>query len=132
MVDGLDGLSAYEIAVAAGFHGTVKQWLDSLKGPRGSKGDPGVRGEPGIGIKGDKGDPGIGIKGDQGDPGRDGKDAISLPAVPWLATFDLDETTDRATRITVNPSVLDGRQPWEIIPIRDDHGRAIAASINPI
>lgn len=38
----LQGYSAYEIAVANGFTGTEKEWLDSLKGDKGDKGDSGV------------------------------------------------------------------------------------------
>ncbi len=44
------GFSAYEVAVANGFVGTVEEWLESLRGEPGPKGDPGE--------KGDKGDPG--------------------------------------------------------------------------
>lgn len=40
-VPGADGASAYEVAVANGFVGTVSQWLVSLIGP---KGDPGADG----------------------------------------------------------------------------------------
>lgn len=36
------GDSAYEVAVAAGFVGTVAQWLASLVGPQGTAGAPGV------------------------------------------------------------------------------------------
>lgn len=51
-----------------------------IKGPKGDKGDPGIRGPKGDkgdsgiqGPKGDKGDPGIqGPKGDKGDPGIQG------------------------------------------------------------
>lgn len=39
--DGKDGLSAYEIAQANGFVGTEQDWLDSLVGQKGAKGDPG-------------------------------------------------------------------------------------------
>ena len=39
-LDGADGASAYEVAVANGFVGTEPQWLASLIGPRGLKGDP--------------------------------------------------------------------------------------------
>lgn len=55
---GVRGLSAYEVAVANGYTGTQTQWLASLKGATGAKGD--------------KGD--TGAKGDKGDPGADGKD----------------------------------------------------------
>ena len=33
--DRFEGLSAYEVAVAAGFEGTVEEWLLSLEGPPG-------------------------------------------------------------------------------------------------
>ncbi|MFF7234393.1 hypothetical protein [Streptomyces sioyaensis] len=41
------GDSAYEVAVAAGFAGTVEQWLASLIGPTGQQGVQGVQGAPG-------------------------------------------------------------------------------------
>ena len=37
---GRDGLSAYEVAKENGFTGTEQEWLESLKGPAGPKGDP--------------------------------------------------------------------------------------------
>lgn len=36
-----DGLSAYQLAVRAGFKGTVEEWLHSLKGEKGDKGNDG-------------------------------------------------------------------------------------------
>ncbi|MFD4305070.1 hypothetical protein ACFWRY_20415 [Streptomyces albidoflavus] len=42
------GDSAYEVAVEAGFEGTVEQWLTSLVGPRGATGDTGQTGAPGL------------------------------------------------------------------------------------
>lgn len=45
--DGDDGLSAYEVAVAEGFVGTVEEWLESLVGPEGPPGEDGQDGEPG-------------------------------------------------------------------------------------
>ncbi|WP_440571943.1 hypothetical protein [Streptomyces sp. KR2] len=42
------GDSAYEVAVEAGFEGTVEQWLASLVGPRGATGDRGQTGAPGL------------------------------------------------------------------------------------
>ncbi|MFI0736404.1 phage tail protein [Streptomyces sp. NPDC021225] len=83
----VQGESAYEVAVADGYTGTVTQWLASLVGPAGPKGDTGPQGPEGddayevavaggytgsraqwlaslIGPKGDKGD-----QGTQGPPG---------------------------------------------------------------
>lgn len=74
------GKSAYEVAVANGFVGTVIQWLGSLIGAPGAQGAQGAQGAPGAqgaqgtagapGAAGAKGDPGAaGAKGDKGDPG---------------------------------------------------------------
>lgn len=41
---GIQGLSAYQVAVQEGFVGTAEEWLQSLKG---DKGDQGEKGEPG-------------------------------------------------------------------------------------
>lgn len=63
--DGADGKSAYELAVAGGYVGTLPAWLASLKGADGADGadgDPGSQGIPGAdgadGVDGEKGDPG--------------------------------------------------------------------------
>lgn len=77
------GASAYEIAVANGYVGTEEQWLESLKGEKGDKGDPftwndltAEQKKELIGPKGDKGDTGAqgprGETGPQGPPGADG------------------------------------------------------------
>lgn len=42
--DGVDGKSAYQIAVDNGYPGTEQAWLASLKGEKGDKGDPGKDG----------------------------------------------------------------------------------------
>lgn len=55
---GIQGLSAYQVAVQHGFEGTEAEWLISLKGEKGE-----------TGPKGDKGD--TGEKGEKGDPGSD-------------------------------------------------------------
>lgn len=58
LLEGL-GKSAYAIAVAHGFRGSEQEWLDSLRGPQGPKGNPGEKGDPGpIGKPGPKGEPG--------------------------------------------------------------------------
>lgn len=67
-VNGLDGKSAYEIAVINGFIGDVSAWLASLVGADGAQGIQGV--------KGDTGDTGPqGIQGPAGIDGADGKTA---------------------------------------------------------
>ena len=45
--DGIDGKSAYEIAIANGFFGTEAEWLGSLKGKDGTDGQPGKDGVDG-------------------------------------------------------------------------------------
>lgn len=59
---GKDGYSAYEVAVKNGFDGTEEEWLASLKGDKGDKGDPFVyedfTPEQLASIKGEKGDVG--------------------------------------------------------------------------
>ena len=93
------GLSAYEIAKQEGFTGTVDEWLASLKGAKGDKGDTfklsdlspeelntikGPRGETGYtgpqgltGPKGEKGEKGdVGPKGDIGPQGPKGEQGV--------------------------------------------------------
>lgn len=43
-LDGSDGLSAYQVALAQGFEGDEQTWLASLKGEKGDKGDRGDSG----------------------------------------------------------------------------------------
>ena len=78
---GIQGKSAYQIALDNGFVGTEQEWLDSLVGPQGPKGDTGSTGPAGAtgpqGEKGDKGDTGEqgpqGIQGEQGETGPQGE-----------------------------------------------------------
>jgi hypothetical protein len=46
-IQGSDGASAYQLAVEAGYTGTLSEWLDTLKGPQGEPGTPGPAGEDG-------------------------------------------------------------------------------------
>lgn len=68
VVFGKDGKSAYELAVKNGFEGTEAEWLASLKGAQGNKGDgftyDDFTDEQLASLKGEKGD-----KGDIGSPG---------------------------------------------------------------
>jgi hypothetical protein len=74
---GSEGSSAYEVAVANGFVGTVDEWLTSLEGKdgrsssgsngaTGAKGDTGLPGDPGVqgdqGVQGDTGPAGPTIR----------------------------------------------------------------------
>lgn len=49
--DGIDGKSAYEIALEKGFQGTVEEWITSLKGQDGIDGKDGTNGIDGINGK---------------------------------------------------------------------------------
>lgn len=83
---GIQGLSAYQVAVQHGFEGTEAEWLISLKGEKGEtgpKGEPGADGAPG--IQGPKGDPGE--KGEKGDPGSDA--SVTKQNVEAVLTGDI-------------------------------------------
>lgn len=105
---GIQGLSAYQVAVQHGFEGTEAEWLISLKGEKGEtgpkgdkgntgeKGDTGERGPQGLqgerglqGVQGEQGEPGIqgpvgpkGEKGDQGERGPQGPQGQIGPQGP--------------------------------------------------
>lgn len=113
--DGADGLSAYEVAKAAGFPGTQAEWLATLVGP---KGDPGTQGEQGPegpagvqGLPGADGAPGqtgaTGPKGDKGDPGEQGPAGDPATATPLGAAGAGDGIALRST----DPSVTNARTP---------------------
>lgn len=96
---GIQGLSAYQVAVQHGFEGTEAEWLISLKGekgetgPKGDKGDTGekgatgergpqgLQGERGLqGVQGEKGEQGIqGPVGPKGEQGADGAPGVQGP-----------------------------------------------------
>lgn len=78
------GLSAYEIAKQEGFTGTVDEWLESLKGAKGDKGDTfklsDLTPEELNSIKGPRGE--TGYTGPQGNPGPKGEAGPQGPAGP--------------------------------------------------
>lgn len=103
--DGVDGASAYDIALASGFVGTEAEWLASLKGDKGDTGDAGAAGADGqdgatayelavaagysgteaewlASLKGDKGD-----TGDAGAAGADGQNGESAYALAVAAGY---------------------------------------------
>ena len=67
--NGIDGKSAYQLAVEKGFVGTEAEWVASLKGETGPIGPQGIQGEIGPqGLKGETGATGPqGIQGPKGD-----------------------------------------------------------------
>lgn len=82
-IQGINGLSAYEIAVKNGFAGTEQEWLDSLKGDPGQPGKDGHTPVKGVDyFDGKDGSPGLpgytpvkGVDyfdGKDGLPGKDG------------------------------------------------------------
>lgn len=78
VLKGDPGASAYEVAVAEGFEGTVTEWLDSLVGPEGLQGPKGDKGE--TGETGPAGAPGEkGATGEQGPQGETGAQGIQGP-----------------------------------------------------
>jgi hypothetical protein len=79
--DGAIGKSAYEIAVARGYVGSERDWIDSLVGPAGAHGE---RGQPG--LDGSDGQPGA--TGDLGPPGPKGDEGPMgpMPLHEWSGT----------------------------------------------
>lgn len=79
---GIDGKSAYEIAVEHGFVGDEKTWLETLKGAQGPVGPQGPQGEKGDqGEVGPQGPAGVqGPAGPQGERGPQGEQGAQGPA----------------------------------------------------
>ena len=92
---GIDGKSAYEIAIANGYFGTESEWLESLKGKNGIDGQPGKDGIDG--TNGQDGKDGI-----DGTPGTDGKSAYIIAVehgftgteTEWLESLKGKDGTD--------------------------------------
>lgn len=78
---GKDGASAYELALQAGFEGTLEEWLDSLVGP---PGEPGPRGEQGV----------PGETGPRGPQGLTDYYSIDLTSVVTTCSMGTDESFD--------------------------------------
>lgn len=125
--NGVDGASAYEIAVENGFEGTATEWLESLKGEKGDQGDNGLDGVNGhdgksayeiwldagnsgtdsdflLSLKGEQGEQGIpGQKGDKGDIGEKGTDGFSpVASVTQTETGAVITITDVNGTTTAN------------------------------
>lgn len=85
----VNGDSAYGVAVAAGFVGTVEQWLLSLVGPAGADGNDGAQG-----IQGP-----AGPTGPQGPPGAGGGSAtdVVLALTGSRGAYELEQVVTDAT-----------------------------------
>lgn len=103
------GKSAYQHALDNGFEGTEQEWLESLKGPKGDKGETGEQGPKGEkgesgeqGIQGPKGETGQqGIQGPRGERGEDGY----TPVV---------NLTEEADGVTVSVQNKDGQKTAKV------------------
>lgn len=116
---GIQGLSAYQVAVQHGFEGTEDEWLISLKGekgetgPKGDKGDTGEKGATGergpqgpqgqIGPQGPKGDTGSGlnIKGELDSESQLPQEGVSGDA--WLIAGNLYVYVGENGNVESNP-----------------------------
>ena len=106
------GQSAYELAQAEGFEGTVQEWLASLKGADGAAGANGQDGQNGVnGTNGADGADGAngadgqnGTNGTNGQDGSDGKSAYQLAVdagfsgtlTEWLTSLNGTDGADGA------------------------------------
>jgi hypothetical protein len=143
MVDGLDGASAFELAVQKGYRGSLESWLESLKGlpgrdgKDGEKGEQGLKGDPGRdgdrgpqGLRGDPGERGDkgerGERGPKGERGPSGKDASFTPQTH--EAFFVRNTDTLTQYVDVLP--LRSGPSWRITPERKD-GLITRALITP-
>lgn len=103
----LGPVTAYALAVKDGFVGTLKEWLESLKGDKGDKGDTGEKGDPG--QKGDPGPAGIGVP----DGGTEGQ--IIVKTAGGTAWADLPESGLPTGGAPYQQLVTDGtgKATWE-------------------
>lgn len=91
-VSGVDGKTAYDLAVEKGYKGTLDEWLESLKGSNGSDGQDGSNGKSAYELAVEKGYSGTieewleslngtdgkdGSDGSDGSDGENGKDGIT-------------------------------------------------------
>lgn len=110
---GIQGLSAYQVAVQHGFEGTEAEWLISLKGekgetgPKGDKGDTGEKGPQGpkgeTGPQGPKGETGSGlnIKGELDSESQLPQEGVSGDA--WLISGNLYVYVGENGNVVSNP-----------------------------
>ena len=120
--DGKDGKSAYEVAVANGFTGTVQEWLQSLKGSGSGGGSGGAIPVPG--PKGDKGEPGkdgvqgpvgpVGPQGPTGEAGPQGPQGIPGPTGPQGLTGEKGAPGERGEQGPKGDPGANGKSAYEL------------------
>lgn len=95
---GIQGLSAYQVAVQHGFEGTEAEWLISLKGEKGETGPKGDKGN--TGEKGDTGS-GLNIKGELDSESQLPQEGVSGDA--WLISGNLYVYVGENGNVESNP-----------------------------
>ena len=140
--NGIDGKTAYQLAVEKGFTGTLDEWIVSLKGETGPIGPQGIQGETGPqGLKGE-----TGATGPQGAPGKDGRDGLDAPqiddttvsdAAPWSSQHivdmlcpPLEESGNPVVCYPMAGSKLGVTASWE--PTQEGEGTPSPDNIRPI
>lgn len=102
---GIQGLSAYQVAVQHGFEGTEAEWLISLKGEKGETGPKGDKGDTGEkGATGERGPQGLqGERGLQGIQGEQGEQGIQGPVGPKGEKGDQGERGPQGPQGQIGP-----------------------------
>lgn len=102
---GIQGLSAYQVAVQHGFEGTEDEWLISLKGEKGETGPKGDKGDTGEkGATGERGPQGLqGERGLQGIQGEQGEQGIQGPVGPKGEKGDQGERGPQGPQGQIGP-----------------------------
>ena len=124
-LDGLDGLSAYELAIAYGFRGTEQDWLGSLKGAQGEQGPQGEPGQPGADA-----DPQsiLAVVAEaisnlpRLSPVSGGERGLAEPVVartPWRLRYMRDEPTSAVRQIVAGP--VGGAPEIVFVPRRNEY-----------
>ena len=124
-VDGLNGLSAYELAVKNGFEGTVDEWLDSLKGADGKDGEDGADGlTPYIGDNGNwwigETDTGINAQGEKGTDGVSISSIFKTNTSGNVDTYTILYSNGNTSSFTITNGEQ-GEQGIQGVPGKDGH-----------